>query len=89
MEIDLDFNNKLLPGLPAYAGGRMSNTVYDGGDGLNTGLRIGELLRCEISLSDDDFFYACSSLNCRGFRSQRKKLTRIVLKLRSPTDTQP
>ena len=70
--IEFDLTNELLPGLPPYRGGRMSDNVYNAGDGLNDTRCIeGEPDEIPIfcdgtAMTDEEFIDAVSALDRTG-----------------------
>lgn len=82
--MDISFNpeKELLPGLPSYSGGHMSGGVYNAGEGLNAGLRDGELLRGEINISDDDFRKYLRRFELSGYKIVEEETGKNTCRIR-------
>ena len=70
--MNFDLQKELLPGLPAYVGGRMSDAVYNAGDGLYDTRVIENPDEIPFfvpgPMSEEEFHAAWSALDCGGVR---------------------
>lgn len=76
MEPGFDLKKELLRGLPAYTEGRMSDFVYDAGEGIAAGLDDGRILRSELNLGNEEFEKYMEQLVLSGYAVTERKAER-------------